>query len=414
MCGASSMSIEKPSAPARKRRCSGPTVVPATSTSSPSRADDDAHEVRVVLRGGKALLGDVDPAFGGDQRRVHLVHGLVDPTLERAVQRSDRQESRVVLRERAVDGDRDARRPRARERHRESAELRRERDERAEDLELARIDDRDVDRRPDDLSVERRGNLLRDHDTGSILRLGRRAGEVRRHDDLRELEQRARVRLRLEDVERCAGDLARLPIAATSASSSTRPPLRRIDDPYTVLHLLEGRRVEEPSCLVVQREMKRDDVGLGVDLLERAGRFDTELAEPIGGHERVVRDDAHPQPERAMRDLAADPSQPEHAERLPRQLDSREARPIPGSGRERGVRLGDVPGEREEERDRMLGSGVDGRLGGVRDDDAAAGRRLDVDVVHADACPSDDLEAVCMRSMRDASIVVAERMTIAS
>ena len=146
--------------------------------------------------------------------------------------------------------------------------------------------------------------------------------------------------------------------------------------------------------------MKRDDVGLGVDLLERAGRFDAELAEPIGGHERVVRDDAHPEPERAMRDLATDPSQSEHTERLPRQLDSREARPVPGSGRERGVRLGDVPGEREEERDRVLGSGVDGRLGGVRDDDPAAGRRLDVDVVHADACPSDHLEAVCVLDER--------------
>ena len=132
-----------------------------------------------------------------------------------------------------------------------------------------------------------------------------------------------------------------------------------------------------------------------VDLLERAGRFDAELAEPIRGDERVVRDDAHPEPERAMRDLAADPSESEHAERLPGELDSREARPIPRSGRERSVRLRDVPGEREEERDRMLGGGVDGRLGGVRDDDPAAGRRLDVDVVDADACPSDHLEAIC-------------------
>ena len=74
-----------------------------------SRADDDADEVRVVLRSGEALLGDVDPALGRDQGRVHLVHGLVDSTLERAVQRCDRQESRVVLRERAVDGDGDAR-----------------------------------------------------------------------------------------------------------------------------------------------------------------------------------------------------------------------------------------------------------------------------------------------------------------
>ena len=163
--------------------------------------------------------------------------------------------------------------------------------------------------------------------------------------------------------------------------------------------------------------MKRDDIGLGVDLLERTGRFDTELAEPICGHERVVRDDAHPQPERALRDLATDTSQSEHTERLPRQLDSREARPVPRSGRERSVCLGDVPGEREEKRDRVLGSGVDGRLGGVRDDDPAAGRGLDVDVVDADACPSDDLEAFCLlderrvdrrRRANDDRVVVAD------
>jgi hypothetical protein len=149
---------------------------------------------------------------------------------------------------------------------------------------------------------------------------------------------------------------------------------------YTVPHLLEGRRIEEPSRFVVQREVKRDDVGLGVDLLERASRLDTELAEPIRGYERVVRDDAHPEPERSMCDLAADPSESEHTERLARQFDSREARPVPRSGRERSVCLRDVPGEREEERDRMLGGGVDSRLGGVRNDDAAAGSRLDVDV----------------------------------
>ncbi len=103
----------------------------------------------------------------------------------------------------------------------------------------------------------------------------------------------------------------------------------RVDDAHAVLHLLERRRVEEPARLVVQREVERDDVGLRVDLLERAGRLDPELAEAIGGDERVVRDHAHPEPERAMRDLAADPPEAEHAERLPRELDAREALPDP-------------------------------------------------------------------------------------
>ena len=48
------------------------------------------------------------------------------------------------------------------------------------------------------------------------------------------------------------------------------------------------------------------------------------------------------------------------------------------------VGLRDVPGECDQEPDRVLGRGGDRRLRRVRDDDAAAGGGLDVDVVHAD------------------------------
>ena len=134
------------------------------------------------------------------------------------------------------------------------------------------------------------------------------------------------------------------------------------------------------------------DVGLGVDLLHRAARFDAELAEALGGDERVVGDDAHPEPERAMRHLPADPPEAEDAERLPRDLDSREALAIPRAGLESGVRLRNVPDERKQQRDRVLGRRVDRRLGRIRDDDSASRGRIDVDVVDADSGAADDLE----------------------
>ena len=56
------------------------------------------------------------------------------------------------------------------------------------------------------------------------------------------------------------------------------------------------------------------------------------------------------------------------------------------------MRLRHVPREREQQRDRMLGRGVDGRLRGVRDDDPAPRRGVDVDVVDADSRAPDDLE----------------------
>ncbi len=81
---------------------------------------------------------------------------------------------------------------------------------------------------------------------------------------------------------------------------------------------------------------------------------------------------------------------------------------------ERRVRLRHVASEREEKRDRVLGSGVDGRLGSVRDDDPAPGRRVDVDVVDPRRPPARSPSAASARSMSAASSVVAERITIAS
>ncbi len=138
----------------------------------------------------------------------------------------------------------DARGPRTGERHREPTELRRERDERAEHLQLARVDDGDVHRRPHDLAVERRRHLLGDDDPGAILRLGRRAREMRRDDDLRQLEERPRVRLRLEHVERGARDLSRAN-RVHERCLVDEPSAGGVDDPHAVLHPREGVGVEE-------------------------------------------------------------------------------------------------------------------------------------------------------------------------
>ena len=205
----------------------GPDRRPGDLDLLPTRADDDTHEVRVVLRRREALLGDLDAALGRDQRSVHLVHRFVDAALERAVQRGDGEEPRVVLGERAVHGDGDARRPRARERHREPRQLRRQGDERAEHLELARVDHGDVHRRSDDLAGERRRDLLGDDDAGPILRLGRRSCQVRRDHHLRELEQRPGVRLRLEDVERGARHFPRANCVARAHPRRLARPAQR-------------------------------------------------------------------------------------------------------------------------------------------------------------------------------------------
>ncbi len=142
--------------------------------------------------------------------------------------------------------------------------------------------------------------------------------------------------------------------------------------------------------------MERHEVGAREHAVERVG-LDADLAEALGGDEGVVGDDAHLQAERPARDLLADPAEAEDAERLLGELDPAEARALPAALDERGVRLGDVAREREQQPDRVLGRRDDVRLGRVGDDDPLPGRRLDVDVVDADAGAPDHLEAVAAR-----------------
>ena len=223
-----------------------------------ARADDDADEVRVVLRRGEALLRDLDPALGRDERRVDLVHGLVDPTLERAVQRGDRQESRVVLRERAVDGDR-----------RRAPATRR------------RAPSRGGRASPRAGRTGRATSSSRGSTTGMLTAV-RTTSPSSAAATCSAITTPARSCASVVDPARCGvtttcgsprsgpeyGSVsntssaapATLPerIASTSAVLVDEPAARGVDDPHAVLHPRERRRIEEPARLVVQREVQRD------------------------------------------------------------------------------------------------------------------------------------------------------------
>ena len=138
--------------------------------------------------------------------------------------------------------------------------------------------------------------------------------------------------------------------------------------------------------------MQREEVGGCEDVVLGRRALDAELAEAVVADERVVRDDLHPEPDRPAGDLLADPAEAEHAERLALELDPAPPRALPAMLLQRGVGLRDVARERNEQADGLLGGRDDGRLGRVRDDDPAPGRRLDVDVVDADARPADHLQ----------------------
>ena len=158
--------------------------------------------------------------------------------------------------------------------------------------------------------------------------------------------------------------------------------------------------------------MQRQEVGTREHLVEGSG-LDAELAKALGCDERVVGDHLHLQAERPAGDLAADAAEPEHAEHLVGELDPAPLRPLPAALDECRVRLRDVSREGEEQADRVLGRRDDVRLGRVRDDDAPARRRIDVDVVDTDARAADHLQPRA-RAITSAVTLVAERTISAS
>ena len=129
-------------------------------------------------------------------------------------------------------------------------------------------------------------------------------------------------------------------------------------------------------------------------LLDARHAVDAELAEALGGDELVEGDHVHLEALGAFGDELADPAEADHAERLPVQLGALEAGPLPAAVDQRGLGLGDVAEEREGEREGVLGGGDRVRLRRVGDDDPAAGRRRDVDVVDPGAGAADHLEAL--------------------
>ena len=374
------MSTSKPSALTSQSRWSLPIVVPATRSSSPSvttptrirfvkSREATRRSSRTSIPRSAATSGALTKLTAWSTRPWKAPFRAA--TVSRRVSRSARAPKYVSA---------SSLRAARRELHREPAELGGERDVRPERLEVLRADHRDVDRVRHEPALERGHDLLGHDHAGAVLRLVGRGGEVRRRDDVLELEQRPRVRLGGEDVERRACDLAR-DERVVERLLVHELAARGVDDPHAVAHLRDRGRVDAPARLVVERQVERDEVGRREHLGRGLDAVDAELAEALARDERVVGGDAHAEPERAARDLLADAAEAEHAERLVGQLDAAEARALPAALLQRRVRLRDVAGEGDEQADGVLGGRDHGRLGRVRDDDPAPRRRLDVDVV---------------------------------
>ena len=338
------------------------------------------------------LLDDLDAAVGGDQRRVDVVDGLVGVALERAVQRRDREQPRVVVGELAVHLDR-----RACGRRGPASSIAKRPSFAASGMygpSTSRSSAPTVGMLTAFVTSPPSSAAATCSATITPARSCASSVDAARCGVTTTFGAAAAARRTAPATKTSSAAPATLPDSSAAISAALVDQLAAggVDDPDAVAHLRDRLRVDRAARVVGQRQVQGQEVGAREDLVERRA-LDPQLAEPLGGDERVVRDDLHLQTERAPRHLPADAAEAEHAEHLVRELDTAPLRALPAALDQRRVGLRDVARQREQQPDRVLGRRDDIRLGRVRDDDAAPGRRVDVDVVDSDAGAPDHLEA---------------------
>ena len=113
-----------------------------------------------------------------------------------------------------------------------------------------------------------------------------------------------------------------------------------------------------------------DGVGLGEEFVE-LHKLDADAAGAFFGDEGIEGDGAHFEGLETSGDGGADESESDDAGGFAAQFGADEGGAVPVAGFERGVGVGEVSGEGEEEGDGEFGGGDGVAAGGVEDDDAA-------------------------------------------
>ena len=218
---------------------------------------------------------------------------------------------------------------------------------------------------------------------------------MRGHDHVRIAEQRVLGhRLGAKDVERGSAHLAgierRLEVLVDDQGATGD-----VEDPHPVATLGQRLGIEPALGLRSLRQVQGDEVRDGIDVVGRVSLLDAELAVALGADERIERDHVHAEPAGPLRHELADPPEAEDSEGLLEQLHAGEVRPLPAARGQRGVGLGHVAGQRQQERHRVLGGRDHVGLRGVGHDDAPLGGRGHVDVVDPHAGAADRAQPSC-------------------
>ena len=174
----------------------------------------------------------------------------------------------------------------------------------------------------------------------------------RDHHRLDAEQRRLRRRLGGEDVEGRTGDRA-VGERFGERHLVDDPAAGDVDDAQPRLGLEQQLTADQPCRFGSLREVDRQEVGLGDDLLE-GHQLDASEAGALGRDVRVIGDQAHPEPACPVGDELADAPETSDAQGLVGELDALPFAALPPTVDEGGVGLRDVAGLGEEQGHRVL------------------------------------------------------------
>ena len=219
---------------------------------------------------------------------------------------------------------------------------------------------------------------------------------MRRADEIGRAEQHVGLgRLLDEDVEARTRDVAGDQQVA-HRQFVDQPAARAVHDAHALLGLHQVGAAENILGLLRERRVHGDEVGPRQHLVERR-LLHAKLGGALVAQERIVGHDAHLEADGALRHDRADVAAADQAQRLEAELGAHEAVLFPLAGLRRGIGLGHLAGDREHQRDGVLGRGDGVAERRVHHHDAVGGGGLDVDIVDADAGAAHDLELLGFR-----------------
>ena len=324
-------------------------------------------------------------------RRVDVRDRLVADPAEEALQHGEPEDARVVAadvaleaRSRRVGGSSGASEPNSRPRRSASG-----RNGRSVSCGLGGVD---VDGERHELAGERQLHHVGDRVAGLVLRLAGAGAEVRRDHDLSSSNSGDSVVGSVSNTSSAAPAITPSRTASASAASSTIPPRATLITRSVGLALSSRSRPISPAVSVCLRQVDREEVGLGDDLVERQ-QLDAHLAGAVGGHERVVGDEPHAERLGPVGDELADAAEADDAERLVGELDALPAGCAP-SGRPSSAAWAWGTLRAWASSSAIVCSAAETMFdcGALTTITPRRGGGVDVDVVEPDAGPADDDE----------------------